>query len=819
LEFEFSKSGRCVSPHKQKPHRPGIAPALGLRAGSDVSSLYRRPSEGANYESPSVRDDSLLPPVAPRPWPHPHEPAKGAASAAVLEALESRDVPSALSVADTSAVEGASALNFVDQFVTPGSGGLKTPRTPIFGPDGNLYVASALTNSVLRYDGVTGAFKDTFVAASSGGLNGPGDLAFGPDGNLYVSSYAGNQVLSYNGSTGAFLNVVATGLSSPLGITFGSDGSLYIANSGTNEVLRESNGVLSSFVTAGSGGLTTPRKAVFGSDGNLYVASQDTKQVLRYNGTTGAFKDVFATMPSSVLGTGTMWLEFGTDGYLYTTARYSSTSLNVNIIRFNATTGAFVDSFALGRDGWSFNLSPNNVVFDSGNGAGNFVDRYGPSSLEAFTVSLDSASSSAVTVSYSTADGTAVAGTNYTAASGTVTFPSGVTSQTILVPTLDDGVANGTTTFTVNLSNPVGATISRGQATGTIIDGDKTKFFTVDAGSTATTFRYGLSGNTFASSTLSSGDSAPRGVAANAAGTTVWVVDGNKTVYVYDPSGNLLGSWTAGGLSHKANLQGIATDGTNIWVVDKQMAKVYQYTGAASRRSGSQSAASSFSLDSTNANPQDIVTDGSSFWVVDGTAFKVFKYTISGSLLGSWAIDPANTHPTGITINPNNVSDIWIADNGTNTVFRYAAAAGLTSGSQTASSIFALAAGDTNPQGIADPPVPGTISAPAPTAPATISPPILAPAPALQPSLLVPVPLGRDAFFALLGNAPSTGPVKQSIQRPTERNVPAILPPSPEAATILAARTDAVFAGSQQGDDVLIDMPMLPEEDVSVAVE
>ena len=56
-----------------------------------------------------------------------------------------------------------------------------------------------------------------------------------------------------------------------------------------------------------------------------------------------------------------------------------------------------------------------------------------------------------------------------------------------------------------------------------------------------------------------------------------------------------------------------------------------------------------------------MVTDGTSFWVVDGTALKVFKYTLSGSLLGSWAIDPANTRPTGITINPNNVSDVWIA--------------------------------------------------------------------------------------------------------------------------------------------------------------
>jgi hypothetical protein len=395
-----------------------------------------------------------------------------------------------------------------------------------------------------------------------------------------------------------------------------------------------------------------------------------------------------------------------------------------------------------------------------------------------------------------------------------------MTSQTILVQTLDDGVADPAKTFSVNLSNPVGGTIGRGTATGTIIDSDSTKFYVVDSASTAKTYRYGLNENAFASSTLSNGDSGPRGVAANAAGTTVWVVDNNKNVYVYDSSGNSLGSWTAGGLSRRAQVEGIATNGTDIWLLDAFSAKVYQYAGAASRRSGKQSASSSFSLASSDSNAQDFVTDGTSFWVVDGTALQVFKYTLSGSLLGSWAIDPANTSPTGITINPNNVSDIWIADNGTKTVFHYTAASGLTSGSQSASTIFALAVGDTNPQGIADPPGVGTLSVPAPTAPAAISPPILAPAPAPQPSLLVPVPTGRDAFFALLGNAPSSGPVNQITQRPAERNVAAILPPSPEAAPILSARSDAVFAGSQQAaDDVLIDMAIVTDEDVAVAVE
>ena len=110
------------------------------------------------------------------------------------------------------------------------------------------------------------------------------------------------------------------------------------------------------------------------------------------------------------------------------------------------------------------------------------------------------------------------------------------------------------------------------------------------------------------------------------------------------------------------------------------------------------------------------MTDGTSIWVVDGTALKVFKYTLSGSSLGSWAIDPADTHPTGITIDPTNVSNIWIVDNGTDKVYQYTAAASRTSGSQNAAATFALNPCDTNPQGIADPPPAGAaVAEPTPT--------------------------------------------------------------------------------------------------------
>jgi hypothetical protein len=249
-----------------------------------------------------------------------------------------------------------------------------------------------------------------------------------------------------------------------------------------------------------------------------------------------------------------------------------------------------------------------------------------------------------------------------------------------------------------------------------------------------------------------------------------WVVDANKNVYVYSPGGTLLGSWSVGGLNSSATLTGIATNGTDIWLVDSYTDKVYKYTGAASRLSGSQSAASSFSLTSHrngSTNPQDIVTDGTSFWVVDGSALKVFKYTLSGSLLGSWSIDPANTHPTGITINPNNVSDIWIVDNGTDKVYQYLGAASRTSGSQNAGATFALAAGNTNPQGIADPPSADMLLTPAarPLAPIQPSVAALGVVSAVGPSSIAGVAslASRDALFALSVRESLPGPGASSI--------------------------------------------------------
>ncbi len=85
---------------------------------------------------------------------------------------------------------------------------------------------------------------------------------------------------------------------------------------------------------------------------------------------------------------------------------------------------------------------------------------------------LNKAASGPVTVEYHTEDGTAIAGTHYTAASGTVTFSPGETSKTVTIPTADDATPNPNLTFTFHLSNPSGASLGTSTATITIRDND-----------------------------------------------------------------------------------------------------------------------------------------------------------------------------------------------------------------------------------------------------------------------------------------------------------------------------------------------------------
>jgi hypothetical protein len=87
-----------------------------------------------------------------------------------------------------------------------------------------------------------------------------------------------------------------------------------------------------------------------------------------------------------------------------------------------------------------------------------------------FTVSLSAAHSQTVTVQFSTADGSATAGSDYVATSGALTFAPGETSQAITVAVLGDRLPEPNETFFVNLSSPTNAGLGDDRGVGTILD-------------------------------------------------------------------------------------------------------------------------------------------------------------------------------------------------------------------------------------------------------------------------------------------------------------------------------------------------------------
>jgi Calx-beta domain len=89
-----------------------------------------------------------------------------------------------------------------------------------------------------------------------------------------------------------------------------------------------------------------------------------------------------------------------------------------------------------------------------------------------FTLALSAPSGLPVSVDVATADDTAVAGLDYTAQSQTVTIAPGATTRPVHVQLLQDTLDEDDETFTLSLSNEVGASIFKSTGTATIVDDD-----------------------------------------------------------------------------------------------------------------------------------------------------------------------------------------------------------------------------------------------------------------------------------------------------------------------------------------------------------
>jgi hypothetical protein len=214
-----------------------------------------------------------------------------------------------------------------------------------------------------------------------------------------------------------------------------------------------------------NGGAVTPSP----SPATLTVTGKYTQSSIGFLGvqTTSGGNDVLAVTGTAALD-GSLQATTGS-GFTPTTGQ------NFKILTASSVSGQFATTATGGQ--YAVNYNPGDVTLTAvtppaaqgtltiSGGSAQAPDS--GTAPAAFTVTLSPAQSSPVTVDYTTADGSAVAGQDYTAKSGQLTFGPGETQQTISVDVLG-GTVGPDLTFYVDLSNPSGAVLATGRGTGTI---------------------------------------------------------------------------------------------------------------------------------------------------------------------------------------------------------------------------------------------------------------------------------------------------------------------------------------------------------------
>jgi hypothetical protein len=456
-------------PAKQAPHRPVTAPALGLRAGCVVAPIVVAQTTIAKEIPMWFRTlfDALKTRSARKPARRTPRPAS--ACRPRLEALEDRCLLS-FSPAVSYPIAGYGQCLMVGDF-----NGDNTPD--LLGLHSSPTGSQSSTSRVLQ-----GNSDGTFQAARDTGRNigSPATVAdFNRDGKDDVLTWStsgvhGDLNVLWSNGDGTFSrgpNLLTTG-EYAVSVTLGDGNPDIVARSFTVVLYGdEHQGYYSEYVhyvdewTVGSGPLPAAdlQAPDFNRDGHsdrVWVDSGAWDEELgQYvggsvivelgDGTGGFQAPLFFTAgagPVSVVAR-----DFNGDGW-------------VDLAVGNSTSD---DASVLLNDGnWpppgSLSLRISDVAVVEGNTG---------TASAAFTVTLSDNPQQTVTVAYSTADGSATAGSDYLATSGFLTFtPGGPLSQTISIPVLGDSLAEFTELLAVNLSTPVGALVARGVGVGTILD-------------------------------------------------------------------------------------------------------------------------------------------------------------------------------------------------------------------------------------------------------------------------------------------------------------------------------------------------------------
>jgi hypothetical protein len=236
-----------------------------------------------------------------------------------------------------------------------GDDAAETNQGMTLGPDGMLYIVgnSLGFGSIHKNNPVTGQdlgfVYDPFPNPNDPFTNpfrGPNGLVFGHDGNIYSTSsptHGGGLSGVVRFTAGGILQGVViapgnNGLSNPSQVwTMPVSGDLLVSDgSRINRYNKDTLAFVSTFVAPGSGGISSIFSSAFGPNGDLYLADYPNDRILRYDGSTGAFLNVFVASVDNPFG-----ITFGNDGNFYA---LTSITAGRHILKYNGTTGAFIST-------------------------------------------------------------------------------------------------------------------------------------------------------------------------------------------------------------------------------------------------------------------------------------------------------------------------------------------------------------------------------------------------------------------------------------------------------------------------------------------
>jgi hypothetical protein len=320
----------------------------------------------------------------------------------------------------------------------------------------------------------------SLVPVGSTYLQGPQDpqsgaCSAGTSFNSLVQNDLGFQVLDQNGIT-----VLATANAQPAGST--ESASVFLPSAGTYFVktLPGGNNAVQLYTLQANPAAVAPQISV--SDASIVEGNSGaTNMTFTISLTQATSLDVsvrYTTADVTAVG----GLDYG-GGTGVATIPAGQTSVLVPVGIVGDLQGEPTETFAV-------NLTqPVNGTISDAQGIGTIFDNDPPAisisdasltegnagtAQMTFVVSLSAASAQNVSVSYSTANGTAVSGLDYQTATGVATILAGQTSTNVGVAIIGETLSEPTETFTVNLSQPVNGTIGDAQGVGTIFDNDQT---------------------------------------------------------------------------------------------------------------------------------------------------------------------------------------------------------------------------------------------------------------------------------------------------------------------------------------------------------